>query len=55
VAGSTAEYVRLAVQTATDSDRRHELADRIRAAAGQLFEDRRAVTEFQDFLLSALS
>lgn len=53
VASSVQEYARFAVEIATDSDRRRRLRERISERSHRLFEDRRAVEEFERFFLAA--
>jgi protein O-GlcNAc transferase len=54
VAANSDEYVELAVDIATNSDRRRALKNQIVERSHLLFEDRRAVAEFERFFLEAL-
>jgi predicted O-linked N-acetylglucosamine transferase (SPINDLY family) len=53
IVSSADEYVQTAVRSARDTDLRDHLRQRISAASDSLFEDQRAVTELQQFLLDA--
>ncbi len=55
IVGTAADYVKIAVRVAGDTDFRRDLNRRMLAAAGDLFEDGRAVAELQEFLLTAAS
>ncbi len=53
--GTAADYVKIAVRVAGDTDLRRDLNRRMLAAAGDLFEDGHAVAELQEFFLTAAS
>ena len=53
-AATPSDYVRMAIRAAEDAEFRADVSRRIRAAARQLFEDMRAVADFQVFLLEAV-
>lgn len=53
VAANAEEYADLAVDIAVNADRRHELSGLIAERNHLLFEDRRAVEEFERFFLAA--
>jgi protein O-GlcNAc transferase len=48
IAGSTEDYVEIAVRLGTDADFRHDVERRIAAASDALFHDRRAVAEHEE-------
>lgn len=50
IATDPADYVERAVRFASEPDYRVALSARLREASAELFEDRRAVREFEDFL-----
>ena len=54
VAGDPAQYVALANRLACENDFRHDVGQRILSAGDQLFEDRPAVREIEDFLTRAV-
>ena len=54
VASTPEEYVRIAVELATNRDRRQAISNKLLAAADQLFEDQRAVDALAQFLENAI-
>lgn len=55
IAKDPSDYVNIAVKIATDADYRSELREKILSRCDRLYENKNAVTEFQDFCLKALS
>lgn len=55
IAGNPGEYVRIAVRVATDPAYRRALQDRILTANAALYEDDRAVQEFERFFTEAVA
>jgi protein O-GlcNAc transferase len=53
VAATADEYASLAVDIAANADRRHVLRELIRERSHLLFEDQRAIEEFEGFFLAA--
>jgi predicted O-linked N-acetylglucosamine transferase (SPINDLY family) len=53
LAGTPAEYVEMALRLGTDADYRRAVGDKIRSAAGRLFEDLAAVRAWEEFLVRA--
>jgi len=55
VAGTPEEYVEIALRLGTDADYRRAVGEKIRAAAGRLFEDLEAVRELERFFEAAVA
>lgn len=49
------DYIKRAPQFATESDYQVEFGRRLREASAELFEDQRAVREFEGFVEAALA
>lgn len=54
IAVDPADYIERAVRFASEPDRRAAFGARLREASAELFEDRQAVREFEDFLEAAV-
>jgi predicted O-linked N-acetylglucosamine transferase (SPINDLY family) len=52
IATSSEDYVRLAVELGTDPERRELARRRILEAGDQIFSDRSAIREFEEFLIA---